>query len=136
MIIDATNRVVGRLASVTAKKLLEGNEIIIVNAGDAIVTGKPAVVKARYEHKVERGDRRKGPFIHRLPEGILTRAVRGMLPRTKPKGRAALKRLKIFQNCPEDYKNSETYGKDITEIRCKYIKLKDLSKFLGAKVGE
>ena len=71
-----------------------------------------------------------------MPEGILRRAVRGMLPRTKPKGREALKKLKIIQNCPAEYKKLETYGKGIAEVRCKFIKLRDLSHFLGAKVDQ
>jgi len=37
LVIDAKNRVVGRMASLVSKKLLEGENIIIVNAGDAFV---------------------------------------------------------------------------------------------------
>jgi large subunit ribosomal protein L13 len=40
MIVDATGLVMGRLASVVATQLLAGNEIKIVNAEKAIITGR------------------------------------------------------------------------------------------------
>src|SRR5947208_14270183 len=43
-IVDATGRVVGRLASVLAKRLLAGEERVVVNAGKRIVTGRKKAV--------------------------------------------------------------------------------------------
>ena len=48
MIIDAKNAVVGRLASNSAKVLLNGEKVIIMNAGKAIITGEPLVTKQKY----------------------------------------------------------------------------------------
>lgn len=39
MIVDATGLVLGRLASVAAKSLLAGEEVKIVNAEKALITG-------------------------------------------------------------------------------------------------
>jgi len=47
-VVDATGHVVGRLASVVAKRLLNGEEIVVVNAEKAIVTGRKSVVFGEY----------------------------------------------------------------------------------------
>jgi len=135
LVIDATDRVMGRLASLTAKKLLEGEQIVIVNAGDAVMTGNPAFIKGKYLAAKQRGDRKKGPFIHRAPDALLRRAVRGMLPQKwkKRKGTVAYKRLRVFADCPEEYKKLKKFGKGLSEVRCKFMRLKEISKFLGAK---
>ena len=49
-IIDASNLILGRMASVVAKRLLQGENIIVVNAEKAVVSGKKkAVVRERKE---------------------------------------------------------------------------------------
>ena len=40
MYIDASEKAMGRLSSITAKSLLNGNHIIILNAEKALITGK------------------------------------------------------------------------------------------------
>ena len=40
-IIDGKNAILGRLASDTAKKLLSGETVEIINAKDVIITGNP-----------------------------------------------------------------------------------------------
>src|SRR5256885_11680767 len=47
-VVDATGHVVGRLAAVVAKRLLNGEEIVVVNAEKAIVTGRKSVVFGEY----------------------------------------------------------------------------------------
>src|SRR5439155_19129349 len=54
-IVDATGHVVGRLASVLAKRLLNGEEIVVVNAEKAIVTGRKKVVFEEYRARHQRG---------------------------------------------------------------------------------
>src|SRR5438552_2253758 len=54
-VIDATGHVVGRLASVLAKRLLNGEEIVVVNAEKAIVTGRRRVVFEEYRTRHQRG---------------------------------------------------------------------------------
>ena len=45
MIIDGDGAVAGRLASTAAKTLLKGEDVIIVNAEKAIITGEPKITK-------------------------------------------------------------------------------------------
>ena len=49
MIIDATNLLVGRLATVVAKKALLGGKIDIVNAEKAIISGPKRLVINKYK---------------------------------------------------------------------------------------
>ncbi|MFH0898600.1 MAG: 50S ribosomal protein L13 [bacterium] len=133
MIIDAEDAVMGRLASTTAKKLLSGEEIIIVNADKAVISGTNKVVGHRYFMKRGRGDGLHGPYIHRPTDKIIFRAIRGMIPYKIARGREALKRLKIFTGCPVQYKNAEKIIKTSDKLRCRYVSMKDVSKMMGGK---
>ena len=55
MIVDATGLVMGRLASVVATQLLAGNEIKIVNAEKAIITGRRESIYEEYFACRDRG---------------------------------------------------------------------------------
>ena len=135
-VYDATNKIAGRLASIVAKELLKGEEVVIVNAEKAILSGNPKTKIREYLEKRWRGDPHKGPFYPRYPDKILRRMVRGMLPYKKPKGRKAFKRLKVFIGLPEEFKNKELINlkeADASKLRCKYITLGELAIQLGAE---
>ena len=101
-IIDASNLILGRMASVVAKRLLQGENIIIVNAEKAVVSGKKkAVVRERKEF-LEVGHPWKGPFHYRRPDRFIRRTIRGMLPYHQPKGKQAYKRLRVYIGVPEE----------------------------------
>mgnify|MGYP000004366059 CR=1 FL=1 len=132
-VIDATDAPLGRLSSVVAKMLLNGEEIFIVNAEKAIINGNKKEIIRRYiERRKIGGMKRKGPYFPRMPHMIIKRAVRGMLKYQKPKGRKAYKRLKVFIGLPE-----ELADKEIEKMKFKkstnYITLKELSEYLGVK---
>ncbi|TLZ90863.1 MAG: 50S ribosomal protein L13, partial [Methanobacteriota archaeon] len=108
--IDATGHVVGRLASILAKRLLNGEEIVIVNAEKAIVTGKRSVVFNEYRTRHQRGSttsrmRGIGPNYPRRPDLMLRRTISRMMPYQQPRGREALKRLRVYLSVPEAYKD-------------------------------
>ncbi len=133
-IVDATNMVMGRLASKVAKDLLSGEEIVIVNAEKAIITGNKDYIVDKYSLLREIGTPRKGPRYPRMPDRILKRTVRGMLPVKKPSGKNAYERLKVYIGVPREYagKNFEVY-EDAKNKKLKgFITLKELSKHLGA----
>jgi len=134
MIIDADGAILGRLAANTAKDLLRGENITVVNIEKAIITGNPNSTARRYFEKREKGDPNKGPFYPRYPDKLFKRVVRGMLPYKKDKGMKAFRRLKVFVGNPDNLKG-EKVGKSVVGIRCKYISVKDMCKKLGAKVG-
>lgn len=133
-VVDAEGAVVGRLASVLAKRLMMGEDIIIVNAEKAVLTGSAARIKERYFQKRKRGSMLKGPYYPRYPDAVIKRAVRGMLPYKKAKGAAALKRLKVYMGVPEKFKGkAEKSGKHKSALRCKYLTLAKVCEGLGAK---
>ena len=114
LVIDATNHVVGRLASTVATLALKGKRVVIVNAEKAVVTGdfnsileqfkiRLTVVRTHYNPE------RTGPKSPRRPDRVLRRAIRGMLPYDKQKGKAALGRIKIYLGTPASYYNKPKY---------------------------
>jgi len=134
MIVDAEGAILGRLSSRVAKMLLKGEDIIIINAEKAVVSGNPKAVIKRFVERRERGYPSKGPFYPRYPDRILRRAVRGMLPYKKDRGRKAFKRLRVYINNPKNLKG-EKISKTSEQLRIKYITLEEISKELGAKLG-
>jgi len=111
VVIDASGAVAGRLASKVAKMLLEGKKVYVVNIEKAVVTGKRKRViedfKRRLEVRSNVNPRRHGPFWPRSPEGIFRRMVRGMIPRRKPKGKEAFRRLRVYRGVPPELRSRE-----------------------------
>lgn len=100
MIFDADGAVLGRLASRTAKALLAGEEVVILNADRSVITGNPQFVKQKYLKKLGIGSPQHGPHFPKRADMIVRRAVRGMLPYKKEKGLAALRRLRVYSGVP------------------------------------
>ena len=134
-IIDASECVMGRLASSVAKSLLNGEEVHIINAENAVISGSKEMVFGEYISKRNLNHPRKGPYYPRMPHMMLKRAVRGMIPYQKPKGREAFKRLKVDVGTPLalQKEKAETIEKAKINDSTKYIRLGDVSKNLGAK---
>jgi large subunit ribosomal protein L13 len=136
IVVDATGLVMGRLASVTAKSLLAGEEVKIVNAEKALITGGKNSIFEDYGHTRERGHKERGPYFPRRPEMILKRTVRGMLPYKMRRGRDAFSRLRIYVGVPRELKGmpleQPAGAKMRTESNNRYIELGTLSRRLGA----
>jgi large subunit ribosomal protein L13 len=136
IVVDATGLVMGRLASVTAKSLLAGEEVKIVNAEKALITGEKNSIFADYGHSRERGHKERGPYFPRRPEMIFKRTVRGMLPYKMRRGRDAFSRLRIYVGIPRELKGmpleQPTAAKMRSENNNRYIELGTLSRRLGA----
>lgn len=136
MIVDATGLVLGRLASVTATHLLKGEDVRIVNAEKAVITGSRDSIYAEYGATRTRGSREGGPFFPRRPDMIIKRTVRGMLPHKKARGRDALSRLRVYVGVPREFASEQLEQPQNAKMReagtINYIELGDLSKRLGA----
>ena len=83
-VIDGRNLIHGRLASVVAERIMDGEEIVVLNAEAIVITGVKEQVFADFKAKVDRGDttKRKGPFYPRRADLLFKRCVRGMIPWT------------------------------------------------------
>ncbi len=137
--INADGLILGRVASIIAKKLLNGENVIIVNAEKAVISGKKKSKVAEAKKFLEVGSPMKGPFHYRRPDRILRKTVRGMLPFKKPKGKNALKKLKVFISVPEDLKDQPMITlkeAQAAKLKGPYLLLSDLAKEIGWTQGE
>lgn len=137
IIIDASNCIVGRIASFVAKNALLGKEIVIVNSKEAIISGNKRYTIEKFHGLRRMGTPTTGPYYPRVPKLILRRIIRGMLPFHQHKGRIAYKRINCFNGFPEEFA-----GRDLISIRkasseklptTRFITLKELARELGWK---
>ena len=109
-VVDATDKVLGRLATEIAHVLKGkhkptyathidvGDHVIVINAEKVRVTGKKAEQKVYYRHSGYPGGLRTIPFSKMMsdhPERILRKAVWGMLPHNRL-GRSMFKKLRAY----------------------------------------
>jgi len=140
VIIDATELILGRVASKVAKRLLQGETIVIVNAEKAAISGRRLSVIEERKTLLEVGHPGKGPLHPRRPDQIVRRTVRGMLPWKKPKGKEAYKRLRAYIGVPDEFRSKETQTipeANVQRLKCPYIRVEELAKRIGwTPVGE
>ena len=135
-VYDANEKVLGRICSVIAKQLLNGESVTVVNAEKAVISGKVKNVTNLYMEKIQRGDVKKGPFFPKNPDAIFRRTVRGMLPMKKAKGRNAYKKLKVYMGIPDELKNrrmENADSKSAESLKTNHITIGNLSAAIGAK---
>lgn len=135
VVINAENARVGRLATHVAKELLNGNEVHIINAEKAVISGNPKEIHAKYLEKRSyqyKGNPDKSPKWPKVPHLFVRRLIRGMLPRKKARGRNAYGRLKVYCGAPESVKGEVKVIKeaDIGGLN-RYVRVGDLCKLLG-----
>tara|TARA_Y100000310_G_C20310019_1_gene635814 strand:+ start:100 stop:513 length:414 start_codon:yes stop_codon:yes gene_type:complete len=137
MIIDARNLILGRLATIVAKKALLGEEIHIINCGNAIISGSKKNVLLKYKTRASRGSQFKGPFIPKTSDRFVKRAIRTMLPYKKPRGREAFKRIKCYKGFPTTMKDKKPETLKAAEFSklptLKYVAVEYVCKHLGGK---
>ncbi len=137
IVIDATNLILGRMASYVAKKALLGEEIAIVNCENSYITGDKKRVFESFKQKRERGVPLQGPYYPRMPDRIVRRAVRGMLPYKKAKGKEAFSRVMCYIGVPEELKEKKAETIKEASIgkvpNLKYVRLGEIARLLGAK---
>jgi len=137
-VIDGRNLIHGRLASVVAERIMDGEEIVVLNAEAIIITGERDKIFSGFKAKVDRGDttKRKGPFYPRRADLLFKRCVRGMIPWMSTSGREAYRRLHVFVGTPKQYQDveKERPAEAVRKITGKYTTLGAVSKFLGSNV--
>ena len=109
-VVDATDKVLGRLASEIAQILRGkrkpeyaphadvGDHVIVINAEKVKVTGAKAETKVYHRHTGYAGGLRTTPYsrmIERHPDRVIRKAVQGMLPHTRL-GRTQIKKLRVY----------------------------------------
>ena len=109
-VLDATDQVLGRLATEVARRLRgkhkpeytphtdTGDYIVVVNAEKIKVTGRKTTDKMYYRHTGYPGGIKETSFekmIEKTPAKVIEIAVKGMLPRG-PLGRQMYRKLKVY----------------------------------------
>ena len=141
IVIDAANCISGRICSHVSKLLLQGNRVTIVNAEKAMLSGYRYKTIQLYKEHLEINSVTNpihGPFHPRRPDTILTKMVRGMIPKRKSSGIEAFKRLRVYIGIPESLKNSEMKYYDdskITKPSSYYITVGEVAKEIGWSGG-
>ncbi|MDP3918992.1 MAG: 50S ribosomal protein L13 [Nanoarchaeota archaeon] len=135
MIINGENLILGRLASIVAKKALLGEKIDIVNADKVVVVGSKRIVEAKYTQKRNRTTPVKGPFISRMADRFVRRAIRDMLPYKKERGREAFERIMCHIGVPDNFKNEKIETLDNVNVlntsNIQFITIEKICKLIG-----
>lgn len=105
VIVNGEGLILGRMCSGVAKRILNGEQVIVVNAEKIIVSGRRKTKVAEAHEFLEVGAPERGPFHSRRPDRIVRKTVRGMVPWKQPKGKVAYKRLKVFMGIPAELKD-------------------------------
>ena len=120
-VVDATDRVLGRVATKIADKIrgkdkpsftphIDGGDyVIVINAEKIKVTGSKYNNKIYYRHSLYPGGLKSQTFkelIEKNPERVIEEAVKGMLPKNKL-GKSIIKKLKVFQGPNHDHESQQ-----------------------------
>ena len=120
-VVDATDRVLGRVATKIADKIRGkdkptftphtdgGDYVIVINAEKIKVTGSKFDNKIYYRHSLYPGGLKSQTFKElnkNNPERIIEEAVKGMLPKNKL-GKSMIKKLKVFQGPNHDHESQQ-----------------------------
>ena len=138
IIVDATNCIAGRMCSHVSKLLLQGNRVVIVNAEKAMLSGnnRYKTIELYKEHLEINSVTNPihGPFHPRRPDTLLSKMVRGMVPKRKSSGITAFKRLRVHIGVPDEMKDSkmESFSDSkITKPEAYYISVGEIAKQIG-----
>ena len=133
-LVNAEGLIVGRMCSKVAKRLLNGEEVTILNAEKAVFSGKKKAKILEAHIFLEVGAPVRGPFHYRRPDRFLRKTVRGMVPFKQPKGKEAYKRLRVFMGVPLDLRGKEmiTFEEaSSTNLKGPHFTLGELAKEIG-----
>ncbi|CAE8736268.1 unnamed protein product [Polarella glacialis] len=144
VLIDGRGHLLGRLASVIAKELLNGQHVVVVRSEDVNISGslyRNKLKYANFKRKHMNSNPKQGPLHYRSPAKILWRTIRGMVPHKTARGAAAMDRLKTFEGVPHpfDRKKRMVVPSCLKVLRLRperrFCRVGDLSKEVGWKHG-
>ena len=130
--------ILGRLAAEVAKQALLGEEVRVVNCEKIVITGLLNSIVAREKHRRERkGHPPKSSRISRLPDRMMRRTVRGMVPWKQSRGREAFKRVMCHKGIPAEFGKEKLLTVETASIKklpyLRYATLGQVSKLMGQK---
>jgi large subunit ribosomal protein L13 len=135
--VDGTDHLAGRLSSNVAKMLLQGNHVTIVNCEKIMISGSRRNIIKNYKDFLSISSilhPEHGPYHPRRPDTIIAKMIRGMLPRKKPSGQAALRRLRTYIGVPSQFRSAKKIVLDkakITRASANYTSMAELAREVG-----
>jgi large subunit ribosomal protein L13 len=134
LVVDARDCIMGRVASEVAERALDGDSVAVVNAEQAVITGRREDVLDTYRTRRELGSDR-GPAYPKQPDRIMKRSIRGMLPYKKTRGREAFESVRVYIGNPIDEDGEVLEGTSLDRLsNIKFVQLGEISEKLGANV--
>ena len=134
VVVDARDCILGRVASQVAELALDGQRVAIVNAEQAVITGREEAVMEKFKERRRHGSDR-GPMYPKRPDRIFKRSIRGMLPYKKPRGREAFENVRVYVGNPNDQDAEMLEDTSLDRLsNIKFVSLGDVSETLGASV--
>lgn len=128
LVIDASNSVLGRIASYVAKQALLGKNVVVLNCDNILLTGRKRMVIDEYNIARRRGGTSlNGPHFPKHTDRLMKRTVRGMLSYTQERGLLALKRVICYPNVPAQYESVKKVSIQ-RPVKTKTMSLGELSK--------
>ncbi|WP_100446605.1 50S ribosomal protein L13 [Glycomyces xiaoerkulensis] len=130
LVIDATDVVLGRLATHAAQLLRgkhkpmfapntdTGDYVIVVNAEKVVLTRNKLQNKKAYRHSGYPGGLKEQTYadlMEKAPHKVVEKAVRGMLPKTKL-GRSMIKKLKVYTGPGHPHAAQQPQPYEITKV--------------------
>lgn len=140
--VDFSNAILGRAASKTAKLLLKGETIVVVNAEKAVIRGTQTGIMEKFLRrqgwKAKGNPLRHGIKISRRPDRIVKSAIQHMLPYKKARGKEALERLTICLGVPKKMEKAvtEQWKETQNAEKKKFFTIQQISETMGLKRGE
>jgi large subunit ribosomal protein L13 len=132
VVVDARDCILGRVASQVAERAMDGEKVAIVNAEAAVITGNREDTVETFQERRRVGSDR-GPAYPKRPDGIFKRAVRGMVPHKKTRGREALSNVRVYVGNPYDEDGEVLEGTSLDRLsNIKFVHLGEVSEALGA----
>jgi large subunit ribosomal protein L13 len=137
IVLDAKDQILGRLASFVAKRAIDGDMVVVLNAEKAVISGRRSNIIEEAKRRLETrtlGTQTHAPVHQRRPDLYFRRVVRGMLPWKKAKGKAAFHRVHVFMGVPEEFSGKVTMkvpASDASRLTSAYVTLEKLSAEIG-----
>ena len=137
IIINAENKVVGRIASFVAEQALAGQTVHVLQCENAVLTGPRAYNLANLHAHISltvKGNPLRSPKYSKMADQILRIAIRGMLPKKGMRGRDAMRRVHCHIGTP-----AILQGQTITDLSnakprgsVKTTRIGELAQMMGA----
>lgn len=129
VVIDGRGHMFGRLASIVAKELLNGQRVVVVRCENINISGslfRNWLKRREVVHRRCNTNPKKFHVHYKSPSRMFWKGLRSMLPHKQAKGAAALGRLKVFEGIPFPYDHKKRV---VIPSALKCLRLKRHRKF-------